>query len=246
MRLVPRETARAITFFETHAPQWLDHAAEIGTDPAAVADLQAKAQAARAAFRAQAEAQQAARSATGNLRLAMEALTGAGAAIVQQIRAKARTGGHNVFSLALIPPPAEAGPIGAPGTPTNFSARLRQDGTLVLNWDCPNPRGAAGTIYQVSRRIGAWDGTGADGTRPFAHIGSSGVKQFVDATVPAGAAQVHYRVVAMRSTKRGAVAQFTVSLGVSGGSAGAGMLGSSGGGGGALASNVLQTRRVAA
>ncbi|HTL27757.1 MAG TPA: hypothetical protein VL282_00990, partial [Tepidisphaeraceae bacterium] len=44
----------------------------------------------------------------------------------------------------------------------------------------------------------------------------SGGKQFVDNTIPAGSAEVRYQVQAARSTTVGEVAEFNVSLGVSG------------------------------
>ena len=79
---------------------------------------------------------------------------------------------------------------------------------LRLAWKCRHPRGAKGTMYQVYRRLGS------DGE--YAFLGASGKKKFTDATIPAGTRSISYRIIAVRSTARGDVAEFPVNLGVSG------------------------------
>jgi hypothetical protein len=210
MRLVPITHHGKIQYFQNKEIPWGDHAAQIGTSPAAVADLAAKVAAAREKLAAQAQAAQAARSATADLRAAIRDMAQAGADIIKQIRAKAAAdGGDDVYVLAQIPAPATPSPIPPPGTPANFTVTLRGDGSLMLKWKCKNPRGAVGTIYQISRQIGA----GGE----FTNIGVVGSKRFVDTTLSAGAAaSVTYQVVAMRSTAAGTAARFTVNLGVQG------------------------------
>jgi len=207
-RLVPREHFQSITFFSTHTTQWLDHAAQIGTSTQEVALLADEVEAARAALTAQRQAQQAARSATLRLKLAIEAMKRRGANILAQVKAKAAADGGSIYTLARISPPDDPSPIGAPGLPTGFSVELQAGGSLVLKWECPNPRGAVGTIYQVSRCIGT--------SGKYEVIGISGTKSFTDDTVPTGTASVTYQVIAMRSTKRGPTARHTVNLGTSG------------------------------
>jgi hypothetical protein len=80
-----------------------------------------------------------------------------------------------------------------------------------MRWKCANPAGSQGTFYQVSRR------TGTGGAGVFVPVGGTGNKSFVDATVPAGVANVTYQVVAVRSTAMDLAAQFTVNFGVGGG-----------------------------
>jgi hypothetical protein len=92
--------------------------------------------------------------------------------------------------------------------PTAFKVTLNPDGSLELTFKCSNPAGAGGTIYQVSRKIGA----GA-----WQMIGGSGEKKFLDDTVPTGTASVSYRVQAVRSTQKGTANYFTVNFGVGGG-----------------------------
>ncbi len=217
MRLVPRQIDNGIRFFEVHTASWSADPAAIGTSAAAVDDLAAKVAAARADYIAQRAAQQAARSATQKLRISARAMARAGSDIVKQIRAKAASGGKSIYSLALIPAPQNASPLPPPGTPAQFSVELLADGALVLRWKCANPSGSTGTIYQVYRRL-----TPPAGGGEFTFIGSTGSKQFIDSTLPAGGAPggtMTYQIIAVRSTAAGAPAQFNVNFGGGGATA---------------------------
>ena len=61
--------------------------------------------------------------------------------------------------------------------------------------------------YQVWRRLG--------GEGEFSYLGASGLKRYVDATIPAGTQQVQYQVRGIRPTAAGAWAQFNVNFGQS-------------------------------
>lgn len=150
-------------------------------------------------------AQNAARAATAELRGAMESLSRLGASMIGKIRSAARMEGDGVYAKALMSPPAEPSPIGAPGTPTGFRALLQSDGVMLLKWKCKNPRGSEGTMYEVRRTIG-------DG--PSAALGTVGRKEFRDGSLPAGTRLAVYSVRAIRSTRRGEPATFNVPLGV--------------------------------
>ncbi len=39
------------------------------------------------------------------------------------------------------------------GLPSRFAVQLQATGSLTLTWECKNPRGSEGTIYQVWRRL---------------------------------------------------------------------------------------------
>lgn len=95
-----------------------------------------------------------------------------------------------------------------PGTPNRFKAELGSDGSLTLAWKCNNPPRTSGTIYQVWRRIGA--------TGEFQYLNGTGMKKFVDNTIPAGTSQITYQIQAVRSTAVGPWAQFNVTFGVTG------------------------------
>jgi hypothetical protein len=155
---------------------------------------------------AQRQAQAAAESATILLKEAMDAMASQGASMLMQIRAKAGMSGESVYSLASISPPAKGSPVGEPGKPSRFEFSIDDLGALRMTWKCKNPRGSAGTMYQVYREV--------DGSGEMAFIGTTGKKQFMDATVPQGAKQIVYKVRAMRSTKVGQSATFNVSFGV--------------------------------
>ena len=138
-------------------------------------------------------------------------MTTAVADILKSIKTKASTAGNSVYSLANIPVPATPTPMGPPGTPYKFAAKLQTDGTLLLTWKCDNPAGSSGTIYQLYRTI---DG-GAQ-----SYIGGAGKRMFVDANVPAGSASITYAIQATRTTAVGVAADFIVKFGTdSGGTA---------------------------
>jgi hypothetical protein len=208
MSVVPRDIVAKIQFFESREAGWQNRAAQIGSSPAEVAALAEKTAAARAAYDAQRRARNAAKDATLALRLAVAAMAGAGGQIIRKVRARAAADGDGVYALASLPAPAAPSPVPPPGRPTNFAVELAAGGALTLKWTCDNPRGARGPIYQVSRRTGT--------TGPFAVVGATGTKRFLDDTLPAGAASVTYRVVAMRTTVHGPEARFTVNFGVTG------------------------------
>ena len=203
MRLVPESNAGKIQFFTTHVGPWAEHAAEIGTSPEEVAALEAELADAKAAYAAQQAAQQAAMSATLRLNSAVERMARRGAAIIQQVRARAAVAGNTVYTTALISPPAHPSPIAPPGTPTRFEVELQSVGLLTLRWKCKNPRGSAGTMYQVRRSI--------NGGR-FEPLATVGERSFVDRSVPSGTSEIIYEVRGVRSTAVGEAATQIVRL----------------------------------
>ncbi len=205
MSLVPDDTTGRILFFESHLDRWTQKAAELGFSPAQIADMTALTQSARAALREQHMAQNAAMGATVKLREAIDEMMTAGAVMIRQVRLRAAAEGPAIYPLASIDPPAKPSPIGAPGKPDNFKVALDVIGAVTLRWTCKNPRGAVGTTYHVWRRIGT--------SGPFACLGATGAKKFVDDTLPQGLAQVTYQIQAVRSTKAGPWARFEVSFG---------------------------------
>jgi hypothetical protein len=98
-------------------------------------------------------------------------------------------------------------PRPAPGQPNTFKAMLVPgEAALEITWSCANPPGTQGTIYQVYRQTtpGEW-----------VHLGDSGLKKFIDATVPA-AAQLTYKVRGLLSTVAGLWGTFVVTFGAEG------------------------------
>jgi len=208
-RIVPQSAAGKVSFFTARALKWAENAVAMGSSPERVALLAEQTEAARAAFTAQREALGKAQAATLVFHLAVAAMNKTGTDIIKQVKAKAAADGEAVYVLASLPAPAAGGPLPPPGTPDRFTADLRMDGSLALAWTCKNPRGSAGTLYQVARQVGS----GA-----FEVIGTTGRRTFIDQTLPA-AASVTYQVIAMRSTASGQPARYTVKLGRGGAAA---------------------------
>ncbi|MGB7157659.1 MAG: hypothetical protein WBD40_06310 [Tepidisphaeraceae bacterium] len=206
--IVPNTASRKISFFSTHVPVWAEDPSGIGTTAERVALVQSKVDAARAALLARDQAFSAARSATLRLKTALAELGDVGGQVIGEIKAKAGVDGSEIYYRARLRTPADPSPIGKPGKTSSLSVELSGDGSLRLSWKCKHPRGAKGTMYQVYRALGY------DGEPVF--LGATGKKKFTDATIPAGTRTVIYRIVAVRSTARGSVAEFPVNLGVSG------------------------------
>jgi hypothetical protein len=207
MATVPVQGVARIEWYEQHVPVWVTNVTAIGLVTADTTDLTAKTTAARTAYEEQQAAQDVAKAKTLAYRAALTALSVAGSAAIDKIRAKAKqVGGDSVYVLAQIPAPAIPAPPGDPGTPSEFVAELDVTGALNLKWKCTNPTG--GTMYQVFRR--------STPSGEFDYLGGTGDKKFVDSTIPAGSSQVTYQIQAVRSTAVGAWAQFNVNFGVNG------------------------------
>lgn len=223
--IVPETRIGKIEFYEAHLAAWAAHAAAIGLSDASVAALAARTAAARDAFTAHLAAQEAARSATQNFYNKVRAMhdgPGAGAGMggadmIQTIKTAAQVADDpNIYVLARIPAPRPThSALPPPGVPHSFAVELLGDGSVKLSWKCDNP-GAGGTVYEIKRRI-AGDGQGIGRRCRAEYIGASGVRSFVDDSLPAGTASATYLITAVRSTARGETAAFIVNFGVTGG-----------------------------
>ncbi|HEV7298937.1 MAG TPA: fibronectin type III domain-containing protein [Tepidisphaeraceae bacterium] len=208
MRVVPEKQAERIEFYRLRLAVWQEHAEALGLSDGELADLTVAVEATKVAYQAAQAARTAAQMATQRLATADEAMARMGAAAVSKIRGAARLGGDHVYGMAHLPAPAQASPIAPPGTPERFTVTLTVLGWVELSWQCKQPRGAAGTMYQVYRSLG-------DGA-PSQFIGTAGKRKFVDTTVPAGTPSMMYRVRAVRSRAVGSWAQFNVHFGTDG------------------------------
>ncbi len=213
MGITPQSRLGKIEFYESHVGPWGTSAVAIGVTTSAVTSLTALTVAARKAYGDYVAAQEAAKTATQTYYAKVRAMhdgPGAGADMIETIKAFAQTTNNpNVYTLAMIPPPATPGAVPPPGKPTDFSVNLLEDGSVKLNWKCSNPAGTGGTNYEVLRKSGS--------TTTFTYLGQVGKKSFTDMTIPAGATPSVYQITAYRSTQRGEPAQFTVNFGVGGG-----------------------------
>jgi hypothetical protein len=182
----------------------------IGLSPGQAADFASLAVDAAAALLAQDKAQQAALVATQKVRQAFAALQAGAGDAVRSIRAYAEltTSPNSVYATAQIAPPADATPTPPPAQPRRLRVTLEAaTGALELSWKARSPRRTGGTAYIIRRRL--------PGETAFGFLGVTGVKTFVDETVPAGVEQVQYTVQGQRGAKAGAVSEvLTVAMGV--------------------------------
>ena len=210
MPILPDTRTGKLMFFRTRLPVWDENRDLIGLDPAEIAELEARTEAARAACDAAYAARQTAQSATLAWHAKAAQLAEYGSNLIQKIKATASSaGGTSVYTAALIPPPADPSPLGEPGTPTGFRVQLYDgSGALKLTWKCKHPAGSQGTLYAIRRSVNNGN---------FVFLDTVGKKKFVDDTLPPGSANVVYEITAVRSTRRGQPARFNVNLGVAGG-----------------------------
>ncbi|MDQ7014570.1 MAG: hypothetical protein Q9O74_11840 [Planctomycetota bacterium] len=223
MRIVPKSRSRTIEFYETRAPVWAEDPAAIGLTAERVAAVADRAAEARDALEAHLAALEASRAATARFYAATDALhadPGAGADTIATIKNFARTTDDpGVYVRAMLPAPPPTGGVrsarggrgsaASPGTPFRFRVSLLQDGAVGLAWDCDNPTGTAGTVYEVFRRTAAGESTNGR----FDYLGTVGEKSFLDATLPPDASPVTYRVTARRGKHLGRPARHTVRFG---------------------------------
>lgn len=202
--VMPKPVPARIQWCENHVAPFTTNATSLGINATIATDFQTKTEAARAALAARDTAEDALRNANNDLRLAMIAVSDAGAGIIKAVRGRAETVGDSVYSLASIPVPATPAPRPAPGAATDFKVTLQADGSIDVTWKCDNS-GSSGVQYQVWRRIGE--------AGEFTFLCGTGLKLFTDATIPAGASQVTYQIRATRPTGAGPWAQYNVNFG---------------------------------
>lgn len=206
---VPNGKNAKISYFEAKAPIWVTNAAALGVPVALANSLQTKATAARAAFDAQQAAKAAWLTALGDCNIACAEMAQVGGQVVTLIRGTAKVEGDSIYTLAGLPIPPVPSPVPPPGQPYDPKTVLDGNGAVILTWKCANPPGAQGTTYQIYRQF-------SENDTPV-YLSGVGEKKFVDATIPAGATLVVYKIQAVRSTAVGLWATFTVQFGTNAG-----------------------------
>ena len=207
MGIVPNKIEELLTFADNHANLWNSQAANIGLTTAQANSFKQASIAARTDFNAQVAAEQAKLAATNKSQGSIRTLRKVAGETINLIKAFANTQANpdGVYQTAQIPPPAIPGPRPAPGTPTEFTARLNPDGSVTLRWKC-DTMGAAGTVYNIARRVGS--------VGNFVSLGAVGLRAFTDAGIPAGSPAVQYVVTAQRAEAVGTPSSpFTVLFG---------------------------------
>jgi len=206
----PDRISQLLQFGGDHAPVFLANAANIGILPATATSYNTAYQAFADAVAAATKARQESKRATDAQNEALQAFRSLNGDVVRKIRsfAQLQADPNKTYGLAQIDPIAPPSPVGPPGVCTDFKVFLNSDGSIRLTWKCKNPPNAAGTGYAVRRRNGP--------TGSFMFVGTSGKKDFIDRTIPAGTSTVTYEVQGQRSGINGPVSQFTVQFGMGG------------------------------
>src|SRR4051812_43615498 len=107
MGMVPENTSSRIEWYRTRIARWAEHAAALGLPAEDVALLEERFAAAVERDREQRMARQMAQSATLARDNAMQELSQLGAAMISRVRATAALDGDSVYTLALMPAPAD-------------------------------------------------------------------------------------------------------------------------------------------
>lgn len=206
----PNRIDALLQFGREHQPVFTANAAALGMTSGTAASYKTAFDRFDAAVAAANKARNEAKRATEAQNEALQAFRSLNGDVVRQIRsfAQLQANPNTVYTLAQIDPVAPPSPVGPPGACTDFKVFLNSDGSIRLTWKSKNPANASGTGYAVRRRNGA---TGA-----FVFVGTSGKKEFIDRTIPAGVSTVVYEVQGQRSGINGPVAQFTVQFGTAG------------------------------
>ena len=210
MGVIPSGRSEKIAFYKMRLEPWTTNAGDIGLTGPEMANMTALVEAAMAAQEAAALARTQSKLLTQAYYTAVSEMGTTGKGLVETIRTFAIANNNpNVYTLSLIPPPVVDTAIPPPGLPREFTVTLENTGYLTVKWKCTNPEGAAGTAYEVQRKIGGGN---------FVYIGiAGGDKTYVDSTLPAGSTGVVYQVTGVRSGLRGPSAQVNVNFGVGGG-----------------------------
>lgn len=215
MPIVPATVREAIDWALAHNSVFQTQAASIGLTAAQATTFKNAALAADAAFAARENAANAAKAATLNQTTAVGAMRTVAGDTLRAIKAfaEAQANPAAVYALAQIPAPAVPSPRPAPGRPFDFKVTLNPGGSISLRWKCQNPPGTSGTVYHIYRRVGG-------GEVPATDLGTIGLREFTDTTVPASGAAVGvtYIVQAQRAELLGeASLPLTVQFGIGGG-----------------------------
>lgn len=173
MPVLPQGDIQKVEFMEAHLTLWNTNAVAIGLTVAQVTAMSTATTAARSGYNTMLVKREDAKSATAGFHNLARSMTDLASDAVKAIKTKAaQTNDPNVFVLANIPAPDAASPPPPVVPPTELVADPNADGTVTLKWKGTT---AFNTWFSVWRKIGsaAWD-----------QIGSTGIKTFVDSSVP--------------------------------------------------------------
>jgi hypothetical protein len=186
-----------IIWFEDRISAWSDTPTSIGLTTAQCTELVSRISAARVAYDAYRANYDAARASTPAYYAAADSLREYGLDLTHIIRSFANaTNNANVYTEAMVPPPATPQAQGTPPTPQAFTGSIDNNGEVQLSWASPSGGYGSNVFFSVQRRFVDKDGV----VGSWHSIGSTGDRRFVDNNVPTGNVAVAYRVAATRNS----------------------------------------------
>jgi hypothetical protein len=203
----PQTPKQQVAWLLERIDDWTTHATAIGLDPTALSAFSAQLTGVQTNLQDAIATRSIAKGKTQTFYSSAEPLSEAASGLLKTIRAYAATSGaDNVWELARIDPPALPSPVPAPTTPSDVVTTLTNTGAIHLKWKAKNASPSAGTAFTIHRKI--------DGQSAYQQIGTVGVREFTDETVPPGAPSVNYMIRGIRGDKVGAFSEpVTVYLG---------------------------------
>ncbi len=195
---VPNSTKNdQITWFENHLASWQASPTSFGATAGMVTAVASAVVAARAAYNnAQLLKQNAKNAVVGQDEQVANMLT-IGRDLVNVMKSFIENSNNPaLWAQAGLTPDAPRGTAPDPSAPTQLSAGLDSQGNVIVKWKVAQPTGVFGVIYSIRRSVDMGQGDG-----PYTLIDSVGGKEFIDTTVPVGAASVSYAVQAKRGTQ---------------------------------------------
>ncbi len=216
---LPKNPRDAVAWIAARAGDWEQHAAELGLDPQAAAQMVALAQAAQAAHQHAYTKRSEALYATKAWRTKAGEAMDAAAVLISAIKTtaqgedqKERTRLYGLARLCL--PRSRRRRAPRPGRVAALRTRLLESGSLELRIEAEHPKGVRGVIYEIWRQDSRADHPDEPGVSgQFVFIANARSKRYADRTIPAGTAMATYRVAATTVSGRGPDAFFTVRFG---------------------------------
>lgn len=188
---IPSSQSEMLSWFEAHAPVWIENATAIGLTSLQASTLNAMAGAGRSAFDFAQTKNQEKLAAFDAKNESLSTLRSYGSEMVKLIRAFAEsTNNPVVYQTAQIPQPAAPVPQ-PPENPYNITFELLTTGQLQLRWKGSSNGGS--TSYSVSRAVQTEPGGAFGAPQTIAIVGE---KTFIDAGVPSCTIAATYVITA--------------------------------------------------
>jgi hypothetical protein len=186
-----------IVWFENHISAWQAAPTSYGTNAAAVSNLASAIVAARAAYNNAQLAKQNAKNAVVGQDEQVANMLAIGRDLVNVMKSFIENSNNPaLWAQAGLVPDADPGTAPDPVAPYQLNANLDSQGNVIVKWKTSQPAGVSGVIYSVRRSVDMGQGDGG-----YVLLDSVGGKEFIDTTVPVGAASVSYAVQAKRGNQ---------------------------------------------